>query len=106
MQRQHKPRTRSLAKDGPTPAELKWRPVLEEWRRSGLGISSFCRERRLAMSALKYWKKEIQVRDQHRTAQRAAREATRHSMRLLPVRDRTRGWRRRRRRASHFPLPE
>jgi hypothetical protein len=38
------------------------------------------------MSALKYWKKEIQVRDQHRTAQRAAREATRHSMRLLPVR--------------------
>jgi hypothetical protein len=86
MPRQRKPKTNFFSKDGPTPAEVKWRPVLEEWRRSGLEARDFCRDRRLAVSALKHWKKEIQARDQRRSAQRAAKEASRQSMRLLPVR--------------------
>ena len=86
MPRPPKTKTSFFSKDGPTPAELKWRPVLEEWRRSGLDAADFCRDRRLAVSALQHWKKEIQTRDQRRSAQRAAKEASRQSMRLLPVR--------------------
>ncbi|HEV3026691.1 MAG TPA: hypothetical protein VG457_03920, partial [Planctomycetota bacterium] len=86
MPRQRKAKTSFYSKDGPTPAEIKWRPVLEEWRRSGLDAADFCRDRRLAVSALQHWKKEIQARDQRRSAQRAAEEASRQSMRLLSVR--------------------
>jgi hypothetical protein len=79
------PRKRFLAKDGPTPAELKWRPLVEEWRRGTKKAALFCRERDLSLSAFKYWKKHLALRDRRRQAERAASEA-RQAMRLVPVR--------------------
>jgi len=86
MPRHTKPLKRFLSKDGPTPAEQRWRPVVEEWRRSGQDISAFCRQRHVPISSLKFWKKELPLRDQKRQAQRAASEASRNAMQLLPVR--------------------
>jgi hypothetical protein len=81
-----KPHRRFLAKDGPTPAEQRWRPIVEAWRRSGLEIATFCRQRKLPVSSLGFWKKEIALRDQKRQAQRAATEASHSALQLLPVR--------------------
>jgi hypothetical protein len=80
-----KPQKRFLSKNGPTPAERRWRPVVEEWQRSGQEIAAFCRQRHLPISSVKFWKKELPLRDQKRQARRAA-EASRSAMRLLPVR--------------------
>jgi hypothetical protein len=79
-------RKRFLSKNGPTPAERKWRPLVEEWRRSGLEAAAFCRGRGLALSAFKFWKTELPIRDQRRAAEQASREAGRRAMRMLPVR--------------------
>jgi hypothetical protein len=38
MPRHPRPQKRFLSKDGPTPAEQRWRPVVEEWRRTGQDI--------------------------------------------------------------------
>ncbi len=86
MPRHPKPQKRFLSTDGPTPAEQRWRPVIEEWRRSGQDISAFCRQRHVPISSLKYWKKELPLRDQKREAKRAATEATRNALQFLPVR--------------------
>jgi hypothetical protein len=75
-----------FAKDGPTPAERRWRPVVEDWRRSGQELTAFCNQRHLPVSTLKYWKKELANRDQKRQARRAAQEASRNAIQLLPVR--------------------
>jgi hypothetical protein len=80
-----KPRKRFLAKNGPTPAELKWRPLVEVWRRGTQRAALFCRERHLSLSAFKYWKRQVALRDRRRQAERAATEA-RQAMRLVPVR--------------------
>lgn len=81
-----KPQKRFLAKDGPTPAEQKWRPLIKEWSHSGLRISAFCRQRGIPDSAFTYWKRQIPLRDQQRQADRAASEASRNAMQFLPVR--------------------
>ena len=86
MRHRTKPQKRHLAKDGPTPAEQRWRPIVEEWRQSNAEMSGFCRERRVPLSSLKYWKKELALRDQKRQAKRAATEATRNALQFLPVR--------------------
>jgi hypothetical protein len=86
MPPRRKPQKRFLSKDGPTPAERRWRPVVEEWRRSGQDIAAFCRQCHVPISSLKFWKKELPLRDQKRQARRAASEASRNAMQLLPVR--------------------
>lgn len=75
-----------LAAPHTTPAEKKWSQVLEEWRPTGLDGAAFCRERGLSVSAFRYWKQEIARRQRRRQAQRAAAEASRNAMRLVPVR--------------------
>lgn len=69
-----------------TPSEKRWRPLVDEWRRGGGRITPFCRERGLPLSSFKYWKREIAARDRKREAQRAATEASRQALQLLPVR--------------------
>ncbi len=86
MRRPTSPHKRILAKDGPTPAEQRWRPIVEEWRRSGAEMSGFCLQRGLSLCSFKNWKRELAVRDQRRQAKRAATEATRNALQLLPVR--------------------
>jgi hypothetical protein len=86
MRHPTKPQKRHLAKDGPTPAEHRWRAIVEEWRRNGTEMSGFCRGRGVPLSSFKYWKKELAVRDQKRQAKRAATEATRNALQFLPVR--------------------
>ncbi|MBI2932489.1 MAG: hypothetical protein HYY16_12625 [Planctomycetes bacterium] len=81
-----KPQKRCRSIDGPTAAEQKWRRVIEKWRQSGLDATAFCRDRGLPVSALGFWKREIPHREQRRQARRAATEASRNAMRLLPVR--------------------
>jgi membrane protein required for beta-lactamase induction len=49
-------------------------------------MSGFCRGRGVPLSSLKYWKKELAVREQKRQAKRAATEATRNALQFLPVR--------------------
>ncbi len=86
MARPPKPQKRQLSKDGPTPAEQRWRPIVDEWRRSGQEVNSFCRQRQFPISSFRYWKRELQDRDQKRQAKRAAAEATRNGLQFLPVR--------------------
>jgi len=81
-----KPQKRFLSKNGPTPAEQRWRPVVDEWRRSGQEIAAFCRQRHIPVSSLSFWKKELLLREQKRQARRATSEASRNAMQLLPVR--------------------
>jgi hypothetical protein len=76
---------RFQSQDGPTPAECRWRPVIEAWRRSGQEIATFCRERHVPISSLKYWKRELAHREQQRQARRAAAEAQKNAISFLPV---------------------
>ncbi len=69
-----------------SPSEKRWRPIIEDWRRGGGKISPFCRDRGLPLSSFKYWKRELAARDRKRQAQRAATEASRQALQLLPVR--------------------
>ncbi len=85
MRPHNHPRKRPLAKDGPTPAEVKWRPILDQWRHSGLIAAAFCRQRDIPASALLHWKKQVLLRDQRRQAERAASEASRNALKFLPV---------------------
>jgi hypothetical protein len=80
------PRKRFLSKYGPTPAERKWRPIVEDWRQSGQEASTFCRGLGLALSAFKYWKKELPLRDQRRKSTPAVSKAKHKAIRMLPVR--------------------
>lgn len=64
---------------------MKWRPILDQWRHSGLTAAAFCRQRGIPASALLHWKKQILLRDQRRQAERAASEASRNALKFLPV---------------------
>ena len=59
-----KSQKRFLSKEGPTPAERRWRPVVEEWQRSGQEISAFCRQRHLPIVTVR----RIQVSGRARTS--------------------------------------
>jgi len=80
------PQKRFFSKDGLTPAERKWRPIVVEWRRSGEPISSFCRGRGLSLPAFKFWKKELLLRNERRAAKRGRSGGSPPRIRMLPVR--------------------
>jgi hypothetical protein len=69
---------------GPTAAEKTWTPILADWKKSGLGVSEFCRKRRVRESAFWFWRKELPDRLRLRRERRGA--ATKASFRILPVR--------------------
>src|SRR5579872_7295322 len=75
--------TRQWAADDPTPPERKWIRLLEEWQRTGLQGSKWCRRRGLKESAFRFWKKEIALRARRRQVRRSASSS---SVQLLPAR--------------------
>ena len=86
MKRSVVPPKRFLSKNGPMPAERKCRPIVEDWRQSGQEASAFCRGRGLPLSAFKYWKKELPLRDQRRKSMTPDPKAKHKAIRMLPVR--------------------
>lgn len=41
---------------GPRRSAQDWRGLIEEWQESGIDITEFCRERRIAPSSLRWWR--------------------------------------------------
>ena len=64
--------------------EERWRRILAEQERSGLGHTAFCRRKRISANAYFWWKREIGVRDQRRRRHSARLSKERPS--LVPVR--------------------
>ena|SRR5579872_22455 len=75
--------TRRKAADGPTPPERKWIRLLEDWQKTGLQGSEWCRRRGLKESAFRFWKKEIALRARTRQGRHSQHPS---SVRLLPAR--------------------
>jgi hypothetical protein len=75
MRTSNKRTRRSQAVETPSLAERRWRPLIEEWRQSGLNSSEFCRQKNITPSSFAYWRKEILLREQKRQARRAAARA-------------------------------
>ena len=46
-------------------AEAKWRSVLADWRRSGLGVRAFCRRRGVAEHGFYVWRKRLRDAPDH-----------------------------------------
>ena len=44
--------------------EAYWRKMIARWRESGLGVRPFCRRERLKETALYFWRRELQRRDE------------------------------------------
>lgn len=57
--------------------EWYWRRVLRQWRRSGQGVRSYCREHGLSEPLFYAWRRTIQERDRQagRGSQRGRRQA-------------------------------
>jgi hypothetical protein len=75
---------RPLSIHGPTVPERQWIKIMADWRRCGVQGSQFCRRRRLAYSAFRFWKKELPDRERRRRERRGAPEKA--SFRIIPVR--------------------
>ena len=46
-------------KNGHSRGAEYWRGMVEEWRRSGLKQSAYCRQRHLSYSAFYYWRRKL-----------------------------------------------
>jgi len=51
----------------PSPAERRWRAVLERFSKSGLNARAFCGRENLREHQFHYWKRELRLRDLKRT---------------------------------------
>jgi hypothetical protein len=79
------PSPKPVAKPGGlTAAEKSWIPILDEWKKSGLGVREFCRRRRLRESAFWHGKQELPDRERRRREQRQA-GSSKSALRMLPV---------------------
>lgn len=41
---------------GPRRSAQEWRGLIDEWQESGIDLTEFCRERRIAPSSLRWWR--------------------------------------------------
>ena len=64
--------------------EERWRRILSEQERSGLGHTAFCRRKKISQHAYFWWKRELRLRDQKRRRRVAKISVDRPS--LVPVR--------------------
>ena len=42
--------------------ERRWRGLMGQWRKSGLGVRAFCRKAKVAESGFYYWRRELDRR--------------------------------------------
>lgn len=77
---------RASSVNAPTPAEAKWTPIMEEWRKSGMRGSDFCRQRGIRVTAFGFWKREIERRQERRKPPSKRRPGAARPMKFVPMR--------------------
>gem|GEM_PF-5240897 len=50
-----------------------WRPIIADWRRSGLSVTAFCRSRNLNKAGFHYWRNILDELDRPSTTQHQPR---------------------------------
>ena len=56
-------RSKRTSNERKSPRSSYWRERIEEWERSGLTQVEFCRQKKLSLSSLRWWKWELARRD-------------------------------------------
>jgi hypothetical protein len=45
---------------GPSPAAVKWRKLIQRWRRSPLSVAEFCRRKEITQASFYQWRKRLE----------------------------------------------
>jgi hypothetical protein len=45
---------------GPSPAAVKWRELIQRWRRSSLSVAEFCRRQEITQASFYQWRKRLE----------------------------------------------
>jgi len=48
---------------GPGQAAVKWRELIQRWRRSSLSVAEFCRRQEIAQASFYQWRKRLEAEE-------------------------------------------
>jgi len=60
-------KSKRIGSDHESVRTVFWRGVIEEWERSGVSQAEFCRQRRVSLSSLRWWRWSLKKRDRRET---------------------------------------